>query len=1162
MDISPKSETELCNDTLQDKRSTASVLSKVSIFTEQISQQSTSVHYLAGQKNEKKSPEKVNGQPTSVSRSWTVNSIEKKSVITRARTKDHVSEVKPSEAETPTKEDNSHLLRSKSAVTMRPKPTPRVSPGNKPVPVPRKRLSLERKPAVDLIEDGDSNCVMTSSMMSSMTSSMMSSMTSSVESSMTSSAESSMTNSMTSSATSSVLSPVSSSIPSSSISSSMTSSVKNDESHDFPNALQIETELDRSDADTIVPMDITTPPPIIPEKQNTEEVKSRYVDLNKSDDDTSSLLKDIEKIITEAFDVSPNARPSSDTSPVRPPRRKRQCCYPDSMEYNSDSEFSVLKRDHHKGSTQSLNALETSSASSSGRKPCPPKPIRTKLASGKSNRSQSDLGDIRQLVLMKESVTTMNQTIVTSTSSDRTTVPQMRDKSTHQFASNRGNSCILTPDTRVPANQEAIIREKLKDRSKSLPASRCKKGRPKRPAPPPPVPGTKAPPIDDQENAYIEIPETLKVGRPRSTSLKTTNSFGGIDSPPELPPRNEVSSRRLSAVSQDSQRISPTSSRLLDPSDRPNSIISIQSDSGSMSQGSPAQGSSSSEDESVDQETRKEQKRKKKIRFIAREMASSERVFVDVLKLLNIDFRLHISKAEEEAGKTIVPKEYIDKILSHLPQLQNFNEVLLKDMESRIDKWDECQKIADIFVQKGPFLKLYTSYMTDFSDMTAILDEALKKIPQFQTVVKEFEMSPRCACLSIRQHMLKPIQRIPQYKLLLQDYFKHLTPDSPDYEDTKRALEIVSKVAEQCNNNMKQGDQVQRMLEIQKSLDGNFEIIKPGRLFIKAGVLMKLSRKEMQERMFFLFSDVLLYTTPTTTGGYRLNQVLTLTRLKVSMSTHDEFSKEFNIISTHKSFTVEAKTLEDRNAWITALTQAVEENALKRNTFEKVQVTERVFKKGEEAPVWIPDSRVTMCMMCTSEFSVIHRRHHCRACGKVLCHYCSMYKVPLKYLDNKVRRVCNDCYSELKPDDDPDDIEPPEPQNSKWFFPTFLRKSNHKRPHRFLEVPANDQVSQMSGNLKVLEKGKWKKYWFVLKDKVLYYYGASRDVGAKEIKPVIGYEVEQFKEIHEGVHQSVLFQLRHQNQKPNQNQEQIVFQGENASITERWIKAMKEASVP
>ena len=53
--------------------------------------------------------------------------------------------------------------------------------------------------------------------------------------------------------------------------------------------------------------------------------------------------------------------------------------------------------------------------------------------------------------------------------------------------------------------------------------------------------------------------------------------------------------------------------------------------------------------------------------------------------------------------------------------------------------------------------------------------------------------------------MLKPVQRLPQYKLLLEDYLKHLDTDSIDWDDTTLALKIVSDAAEHANNTVKQG---------------------------------------------------------------------------------------------------------------------------------------------------------------------------------------------------------------------------------------------------------------------------------------------------------------------------------------------------------------------
>ena len=69
---------------------------------------------------------------------------------------------------------------------------------------------------------------------------------------------------------------------------------------------------------------------------------------------------------------------------------------------------------------------------------------------------------------------------------------------------------------------------------------------------------------------------------------------------------------------------------------------------------------------------------------------------------------------------------------------------------------------------------------------------------------------------------------------------------------------------------------------------------------------------------------------------------------------------------------------------------------------------------GAAPPIWVPDRRVSMCQKCTVEFTVLVRRHHCRACGQVVCSNCSANKAPLRYLEFDSARVCDTCYDILE----------------------------------------------------------------------------------------------------------------------------------------------------
>ncbi|KAG0254545.1 hypothetical protein BG011_005667 [Mortierella polycephala] len=71
------------------------------------------------------------------------------------------------------------------------------------------------------------------------------------------------------------------------------------------------------------------------------------------------------------------------------------------------------------------------------------------------------------------------------------------------------------------------------------------------------------------------------------------------------------------------------------------------------------------------------------------------------------------------------------------------------------------------------------------------------------------------------------------------------------------------------------------------------------------------------------------------------------------------------------------------------------------------------------APVWVPDQSATRCMICSEEFGTIFRRkHHCRACGKVVCHSCSTRTILIKGTHSeKVGRACDDCIDTMFPED-------------------------------------------------------------------------------------------------------------------------------------------------
>jgi hypothetical protein len=60
---------------------------------------------------------------------------------------------------------------------------------------------------------------------------------------------------------------------------------------------------------------------------------------------------------------------------------------------------------------------------------------------------------------------------------------------------------------------------------------------------------------------------------------------------------------------------------------------------------------------------------------------------------------------------------------------------------------------------------------------------------------------------------------------------------------------------------------------------------------------------------------------------------------------------------------------------------------------------------------WVLDDDVILCMICSSEFSLFLRRHHCRICGDLVCDSCSDQTIVItERRDCGPVRVCNCCY--------------------------------------------------------------------------------------------------------------------------------------------------------
>uniref|UniRef100_A0A672JA73 FERM, ARHGEF and pleckstrin domain-containing protein 1 n=1 Tax=Salarias fasciatus TaxID=181472 RepID=A0A672JA73_SALFA len=266
-------------------------------------------------------------------------------------------------------------------------------------------------------------------------------------------------------------------------------------------------------------------------------------------------------------------------------------------------------------------------------------------------------------------------------------------------------------------------------------------------------------------------------------------------------------------------------------------------------------------------EDEEEARRKKfptnKAYFIAKELLSTERTFIKDLEVVT-------KVTEQGAGSEdeSFPDSVKTLLSSHYDPVLEFHRGFLREMEQRLALWEgrsnahiigEHQRIGDVLLKNIQGLKQLTVHLQKHPECLVELERCCRSSRRAEALCRELEQQRVCY-LNLNTFLLRPLHRLLHYRLLLERLCKHYAPTHQDFRDCRAALADVSELVQQLQGSMVKMENLQKLLELQRELSGADNLVAPGREFIRLGCLSKLSGKGLQQRMFFLFSDVLLYT--------------------------------------------------------------------------------------------------------------------------------------------------------------------------------------------------------------------------------------------------------------------------------------------------------------
>lgn len=302
---------------------------------------------------------------------------------------------------------------------------------------------------------------------------------------------------------------------------------------------------------------------------------------------------------------------------------------------------------------------------------------------------------------------------------------------------------------------------------------------------------------------------------------------------------------------------------------------------------------------------------------VVQEILDTERTYVQDLQSIVEDYLECISNQSLPA----LSPEDKGSLFGNIQDIYHFNRNLLHDLE-------KCNAdpvaIAECFVSKSEDFHIYTQYCTNYPRSVAVLTECMrnKALAKF---FRERQESLRHS-LPLGSYLLKPVQRILKYHLLLHEIANHMEKDTETYEVVQDAIDTMQRVAWHINDMKRKHEHAVRLQEIQSLLTNwkGPDLIGYGELVLEGTFRLQRAKNE---RTLFLFDKLLLITKKREEAYTYKAHILCCNLMLVEVIPKEPTSfTVFHYKNPKLQHTVQAKSQQDKRMWILHLKRLILEN--------------------------------------------------------------------------------------------------------------------------------------------------------------------------------------------------------------------------------------------
>jgi len=272
-------------------------------------------------------------------------------------------------------------------------------------------------------------------------------------------------------------------------------------------------------------------------------------------------------------------------------------------------------------------------------------------------------------------------------------------------------------------------------------------------------------------------------------------------------------------------------------------------------------------------------------------LVQSENNYLDSLARLVQDYK----KPLEESNPPILPEAKVETMFYRVPEILQCHSQFRIALSEAVKNWDEEEKIGDVFVasfSKSVVLEVYSDFINNFSEAMELAKCESKRKSAFADFLKVKQITAHDR-LNFFGLMVKPIQRFPQFILLLQDLLKETPPGHGDRMALQLALTTLESLAEMLNERKRECEQTAAFHEKLRAVGGKIGKTEGTRMLLREDDVQRLEfngagqvSRTKSRRLLLLNDRVVCVTVSGGTNDSDSMHSNTLERLSLKWSAH------------------------------------------------------------------------------------------------------------------------------------------------------------------------------------------------------------------------------------------------------------------------------------